>query len=249
MTRIRVVLAGATGKTGSWIARGLKNAGDLHLVGAVARRAAGQDLGDALGAGSWGVPIYRSAGDALSHGDPDVLVDFTHGEIGGEHALKALRSGTAVVMGTTGISAADLEAIGELCQETSLGAILIANFSVGAHLLSALARQASRIYRRGEIIEMHHDAKLDSPSGTAIRLGEILTSAGVHDAAIHSVRLPGLVAHHKVLFGGEGETLTISHDTTGRWAFVPGVLLAVRKVMSLGHLVTDMGEIFPPTGT
>lgn len=240
---IRTVIAGATGKTGSCVASGLMRAQGIELVGAVSRRNAGSDLGEALGVGPWRVPVLGSVVAALDSVSADVLVDFTDGQIAGGHALLALDRGVRPVIGATGLPDGEVEDISRRCESLGFAAVLIANFSVGAHLLFRLARQAASVYHQAEIIEMHHDQKRDAPSGTAIRLRQAIEDGSLHGVPVHSVRLPGIVAHHSALFGGEGETLTISHDTTSRSAFVPGVVRAVLRVSDLSGLVTDMDDI------
>lgn len=241
MGALRVVLAGATGKTGSEVAKAIRQAPDLELVGAVARSRAGQDLGEVLGDGPWQVAIETDLAGILARTGADVLVDFTLGDSAGRHALLALRRGVRVVVGATGIPAAELEEVRRVAEEAALGAVVIPNFSFGVLLLARFCRQALRFYPDVEIIELHHAQKRDRPSGTARQLCQILEAAGARaPVPVHSVRLPGLVAHHEVLFGGLGETLTLRHDTQSRASFGPGVLLAIRKVMGLRGLVDNL---------
>jgi 4-hydroxy-tetrahydrodipicolinate reductase len=238
---LRVAVAGATGRTGSEAAKAIRQAADLQLVAAVARGRAGQDLGTLLGEGAWGIPVETDLGDALARTRPDVLVDFTLGESAGGHALLALGRGVRPVVGATGLPAADLDAIRRQSRESGLGAVVIPNFSFGILLLSRFCGQALRFFPDVEIVEAHHATKRDRPSGTARLLRRVLEEAGAKSPVpIHSVRLPGLVAHHEVVFGGPGETLTVRHDTTSRASFGPGVVLAVRRVMALTGLVEDI---------
>jgi 4-hydroxy-tetrahydrodipicolinate reductase len=163
-----------------------------------------------------------AVGDVL--GDADVLVDFTRPDTALENIRLAVAAGVHAVVGTTGF---DLEAVAALPGE---GKVLVApNFAIGAVLMMRFAAEASRIMAKAEIIELHHDRKLDAPSGTAARTAELMEG----DVPIHSVRLPGLVAHQEVILGDVGQTLTIRHDSTDRTSFMPGVLLAVRRVGSL----------------
>jgi 4-hydroxy-tetrahydrodipicolinate reductase len=161
-------------------------------------------------------------------GDADVVVDFSTPDTALENARHCLDAGVHCVMGTTGADFSELEGVG------SANLFVAPNFAIGAVLMMEAAKLVAVHMPECEIIELHHDRKLDAPSGTAKRTAELIREAGgnVHEP-IHSVRLPGLVAHQEVIFGGEGQTLTIRHDSTARESFMPGVLLAVRKVGSL----------------
>jgi len=157
-------------------------------------------------------------------GDADVLVDFTRPDTALENIRLAVASGVHAVVGTTGFDIAEIAAM------PGDGKVLVApNFAIGAVLMMRFATEASRIMAKAEIIELHHDRKLDAPSGTAARTAELMQG----DVPIHSVRLPGLVAHQEVILGDVGQTLTIRHDSTDRTSFMPGVLLAVRRVGTL----------------
>ena len=157
-------------------------------------------------------------------GDADVLVDFTRPDTALENIRLAVGAGVHAVVGTTGFDVAEIAAM------PGDGKVLVApNFAIGAVLMMRFATEASRIMAKAEIIELHHDRKLDAPSGTAARTAELMEG----DVPIHSVRLPGLVAHQEVILGDVGQTLTIRHDSTDRTSFMPGVLLAVRRVGTL----------------
>jgi 4-hydroxy-tetrahydrodipicolinate reductase len=158
----------------------------------------------------------------------DVVVDFTQPEAALDNARACLEAGVHCVMGTTGADFSSLRGVG------SANLLVAPNFAIGAVLMMQLARQAAAHMPACEIVELHHDGKLDAPSGTAKRTAELIREAGgdVHEP-IHSVRLPGLVAHQEVLFGGLGQTLSIRHDSISRESFMPGVLLAVRRVGAL----------------
>ena len=205
---INVAVSGAAGRMGQTVCSAVEGADDLALVGRA----------DPL--------LEQSLGDVL--GDADVVVDFSTPDAAPANARTCLEAGVHCVMGTTGADFASLEGVGE-------GNLFVApNFAIGAVLMMQFAQQAARHMPECEIVELHHDRKLDAPSGTAARTAELIAAAGgnVHEP-IHSVRLPGLVAHQEVLFGGPGQTLTIRHDSVDRESFMPGVLLAVRKVGSL----------------
>jgi 4-hydroxy-tetrahydrodipicolinate reductase len=171
-------------------------------------------------------------------GEADVVVDFTTPETALENARACLEAGTHVVLGTTGF---DLEALREAAESApgAANCFVAPNFAIGAVLLMQASQAIARHMPECEIVELHHDKKIDAPSGTAKRTAELIREAGgnVHEP-IHSVRLPGLVAHQEVVFGGEGQTLSIRHDSIDRRSFMPGVLLAVRAVPELPERFT-----------
>jgi 4-hydroxy-tetrahydrodipicolinate reductase len=213
---IRVAVSGAAGRMGATVCEAVQSADDLEL-------AAGAD------------PALQVAlSDALE--GADVTVDFTTPEAAPANVRECLAAGVHVVVGTTGF---DLEALRSdaeaAARDGSRSRVFVApNFAIGAVLMMRLAREAAPHMPECEIVELHHEAKRDAPSGTAKRTADLIREAGgnVHDP-IHSVRLPGLVAHQEVIFGGEGQTLSIRHDSTDRRSFMPGVLLAVRRVAEL----------------
>jgi 4-hydroxy-tetrahydrodipicolinate reductase len=169
-------------------------------------------------------------------GDADVVVDFTTPDTALDNATACLRAGVHVVVGTTGF---DLEALRAAAEASEANCFVAPNFAIGAVLLMEVAQTIAPHMPECEIVELHHDRKLDAPSGTAKRTAELIAGAGgnVHEP-IHSVRLPGLVAHQEVIFGGVGQTLSIRHDSIDRRSFMPGVLLAVRKVSVLSDRFT-----------
>jgi len=205
-TPIRVGVAGAAGRMGQTVCEAVEGAGDMTLAGR-ADPALGIELASILG-------------------DCDVVVDFTRPETALENARACVRAGVHVVVGTTGWDPA------ELAGESGGGKVFVApNFAIGAVLMMQFAAQASKYLTKAEIIELHHDRKVDAPSGTAARTAQLMEG----DVPIHSVRLPGLVAHQEVILGDVGQTLTIRHDSTDRTSFMPGVLLAIRKVGALAE--------------
>ena len=205
---INVAVSGAAGRMGQTVCDAVDAADDLSLVGRA----------DPL----LQTPLYEVLGDA------DVVVDFSTPDSAVENARASLEAGVHCVMGTTGADFSSLEGVG------TANLFVAPNFAIGAVLMMELAQRVAPHMPECEIVELHHDRKLDAPSGTAKRTANLIREAGgnVHEP-IHSVRLPGLVAHHEVVFGGPGQTLTIRHDSTARESFMPGVLLAVRKVASL----------------
>ncbi len=213
---IRVAVSGAAGRMGQAVCEAVEAAADTELVGK-ADPALGVSLADVLG-------------------NADVVVDFTTPDTALENAKACLAAGVHVVIGTTGF---DLDALREAAEASSANCFVAPNFAIGAVLLMEVSQTIARHMPECEIVELHHDRKLDAPSGTAKRTAELISAAGGHvHEPIHSVRLPGLVAHQEVIFGGEGQTLSIRHDSIDRRSFMPGVLLAVRKVAGLDERFT-----------
>jgi 4-hydroxy-tetrahydrodipicolinate reductase len=200
---LRVAVAGAAGRMGQTVCHAVQAADDLELTGR-ADPALGTTLEDVLG-------------------QADVLVDFTIPDTALANARAAVTAGVHVVIGTTGFDVAELRGL------SGANVFVAPNFAIGAVLMMQFAAQAARHMARAEIIELHHDRKLDRPSGTAARTAELMGG----EVPIHSVRLPGLVAHQEVILGDVGQTLTIRHDSIDRESFMPGVLLAVRRVGGL----------------
>lgn len=241
VSTLKVAVAGAAGKVGREVVAALLQEPDLQLVGALGRRSAGRDVGEAAGVGRLGITIDRDVRHLLQRTAVDVLVDFTEAQAALAHAFACVEAGVHLVIGTTGLSRSELEDLEARCRQRGVGAVVSPNFAIGALLMMRLAAMVAPYMPRCEIIELHHETKLDAPSGTALRTAALIAQARGQDGAdpqqpavpIHSVRLPGLVAHHEVIFGLEGQTLTIRHDSTSRRSFVPGVLLAVRRVTQL----------------
>ena len=205
---INVAVSGAAGRMGQTVCAAVEGAEDMALVGRAD-------------------PVLDTAlQDVL--GDADVVVDFSQPEAALDNARACLEAGVHCVMGTTGADFSALKGVG------TANLFVAPNFAIGAVLMMEAARLVARHMPECEIVELHHDQKLDAPSGTAVRTAELIRAAGgnVHEP-IHSVRLPGLVAHQEVVFGGLGQTLTIRHDSIARESFMPGVLLAIRRVGSL----------------
>ena len=230
---IRVVLAGASGRTGTPVGGSLAAADDIELVARVAPSLAGGGPGR-----------YGSLAAALAEVEADVLVDLTRPELGEEHALAGLAHGLAIVLGTTGLDADARGRLDAAARAAALPAFYAPNFALGAVLAMQFAEQAARLFPHVEIVELHSQHKVDAPSGTAAVTAERISAVTGNDVPIHSVRLPGLVAHQETLFGGDGQLLTIRHDTTSREAFAPGVLLAVRRVRELPPGLTVGLETF-----
>ncbi|MGO9489648.1 MAG: 4-hydroxy-tetrahydrodipicolinate reductase [Solirubrobacteraceae bacterium] len=213
---IRVAVAGAAGRMGETVCRAVEEAPDMELTGRA----------DPL--------LQTSLADVLDRAD--VVVDFTRPDTALQNALECLAAGVHVVIGTTGF---DREALAEAAKDSQANVLIAPNFAIGAILMMRFAAQAARHMQKAEIVELHHDGKLDAPSGTAALTAQLIAAAtGGQEPPIHSVRLPGLVASQEVILGDLGQTLTIRHDTINRECFMPGVLLAVRRVGELSQSPT-----------
>jgi len=248
---ITVAVSGAKGRMGREVVAAVQAESDLKLVAEI-------DAGDSLA-------------DALARTRPAALVDFSVPEAVMANLETALAHGVVPIIGTTGLSPADIAHVRDLCRVHSLGALIAPNFAIGAILMMRFAQEAARYLPDAEIIEMHHEKKLDAPSGTAAKTAEMIAEGragavptalpadafekipgsrggkGVGDVPIHSVRLPGFVASQMVIFGGPGQTLTLRHDSIDRKSFMPGVILAVRHALALaangGELVYGLENL------
>ena len=223
---MKVAVSGAAGKMGETVCRAVEAADGMELVGR-ADPSLGTDLAS-----------------VLADEKPDVVVDFTIPDTVFENTKQILQAGAHAVVGTTGLTDAQLEQLRERASSGSANCFIAPNFALGAVLMMEASKLAAPHMRSVEIIELHHERKLDAPSGTAKRTADLITAAGGRgDIPIHSVRLPGGVANQEVIFGGEGETLTIRHDTISRESFMPGVILAVRKVAEIDGLVVGLEKL------
>jgi 4-hydroxy-tetrahydrodipicolinate reductase len=252
---VRVLISGS-GKMGREVLAAVCREPNLEPAGVVDLYAEGDSL--ALPDGSANVPFSSDAAALIAQTKPDVAVDFTNAEWTPRLVEAALPAGVRLVIGTSGLSDDFVRGLDAECSKRRLGAVVAANFALGAILMQHMAKTAARFYQSVEIIELHHDQKIDAPSGTSIATatgmaearGKPFARAGterenlpgtrgndVSGVTIHSVRLPGLIAHQEVILGSPGEILTIRHDTLGRESFMPGVLLAVRHVMEHEGLV------------
>lgn len=268
---IPVVVNGATGKMGREAVKAIAAADDMTLVGAIARnpKYIGEDVGEVVGCGALEIPILADLQGTLAMASqekqPAVVVEFTHPDSVYENVRSAIAYGVRPVVGTTGLSSQQLQDLADFADKASTGCLIIPNFSIGVVLLQQAAVQASRYFDHVEIIELHHNQKADAPSGTAIQTAEMLaelgktfnppaveateTMAGARGSLaaegirIHSVRLPGLIAHQEVLFGAPGQLYTLRHDTSDRASYMPGVLLAIRHVLQLKSLVYGLEKL------
>ncbi len=261
----RVVVAGAAGRMGRAAVRTIARREDMVLVGALGHAAGvGQDAGAVAGAGPLGVPVATDLAEIFLVGRPTVLVDLSRGEAVAAHAEMALDRHVPVVIGATGLPAADVGRLRERSSAEGTGVLLVPNFALGAILMMEFARRAARFFPHVEIAELHHDRKRDAPSGTAVRTARLIAEARgpapapavaeteqvagarggqVEGVRIHSVRLPGLGAHQEVLFGGPGQTLTIRHDSLSEESFMPGLVLAIQKVGTLRQFVEGLENV------
>ena len=208
---IRIILSGATGQVGSHLIPAIDAAPDLELVGASSPS------------------LEITLAEALAATECDVVVDFTVPEAAAEACFAAIAAGVPLVLGTTGLSGPDSHKVHADAREAGVRILYAPNFALGAVLMMRMAEHVHEFLPDAHIVELHADTKRDAPSGTALATAGRMGG----DVPISSVRLPGLIAHQEVIFGAMGETLTIRHDTTSRGAFVPGVLLAVRRIAGL----------------
>ena len=260
---IKVMVSGACGRMGQAVLKAVIEDSELELVGAV-DLAGGADAGELVGLGKNGVIVGTDLEAVIDASSPEVMVDFTRPDVVYANAVKAIKKGVSPVIGTTGLSDEEKAELAELSKANNTPVFIAPNFAIGAVLMMLMARQAAKYMPEVEIIELHHDKKLDAPSGTALQTAAMISEvrkahvqgnseetekvagargADVDGMRIHSVRLPGYVAHQEVIFGGLGQTLTIRHDSLNRESFMPGVCLACKKVRNLEGLVIGLDKI------
>lgn len=243
MKKIRILINGANGRMGQASVKAISGDNDFELVATTNRE--------------------DNLAEQIKKTQAQVVLDFTTAGSVAECTKIIIDSGAHPVIGTTGLTQQEIQSFQKQCATKKLGGIIAPNFSLGAVLMMKYSHEIAKYFSDVEIIEMHHDGKLDSPSGTAIRTAELIskgrtgkqdlkssretvkgTRGGRHeDVSIHAIRLPGLVAHQQVIFGGVGETLTIRHDSIDRIAFMPGVVLACKKVTALNELIYGLENI------
>lgn len=261
---VRVLVAGAAGRMGREVVKAVAGDPATKLVGAVDISEIGADAGELAGIGARGVKVASDLAAALRETRAEVVVDFTRAEAAFANAQVALAAGVSPVIGTTGMNSEQLATLRRAAEGNGVGALVAPNFALGAVLLMRFAAQAARYLPEVEIIELHHEKKVDAPSGTALKTAEMIRAArsperlprpseeikvegcrgGDFDGIrIHSVRLPGYVAHEEVIFGGVGQTLTLRHDSIDRISFMPGVLLACKQVRGLKGLVYGLENL------
>lgn len=268
---IPVIVNGAAGKMGREVIKAIANAPDLTLFGAIdhSPEVLNADAGELAGGAALEVPITDDLQGMLvlaaQEKQSGVMVDFTHPKSVYENVRSAIAYGIRPVVGTTGLSTEQIQKLAEFADKASIGCLIIPNFSIGMVLLQQAAVTASQYFEHVEIIELHHNQKADAPSGTAIQTAQMLAEMGKtfnppqveeteklqgargsladEGIRIHSIRLPGLIAHQEVIFGGEGQVYTLRHDTSDRVCYMPGVILSIRKVIELRSLVYGLEKI------
>lgn len=260
---INVLVNGACGRMGQAVLKAVSEDSELNLVAAV-DIVGGKDTGELIGVGANGVVVETDLKAAIQSKKPQVMVDFTRPDVVFQNAKTALEQKVAPVIGTTGLTAEQKEELKKISEDNDTPVFIAPNFAIGAVLMMLMSKQAAKYLPNVEIIELHHDKKLDAPSGTAIQTAEMIKEvrqslkqghpdekeklegargAEIDGMHIHSVRLPGFVAHQQVIFGGLGETLTIRHDSMDRASFMPGVVLACKKVLGLKGMTVGLDKL------
>ena len=263
MAEIKVAVNGILGRMGSTVLGAVTDEpGMVPVGGADLMASAGQSI--PLPDGSGSIPAFNNLSALLDSVEVEVVVDFTNGEAAAEAMRTAIENGVRVVSGSTGVSAEDLEHARALSEERGVGVISASNFALGAVLLGHLAGIASQYFDYADLLESHHEAKVDAPSGTALSIAESMargkggpftssntekeTLAGVRGGVysginVHSARMQGRVARHEVVFGAQGQTLTMIHDSIDRGSFMPGVITAIRHVMTLDSMIVGLDKV------
>lgn len=250
---IKAVVTGVSGKMGSTICRGILLEEDIKLVAAVSKSKSGIELGQIIGVPPTGIIAVRTVKETFEN-NPEVLIDFTHASVAPDNIISALENGIHTVVGTTGIDEQKIAEIKKKAEEVNANVIMAPNYAIGAVMMMNFVKKAAPNFQDCEIIELHHDRKADAPSGTALATANLIKSiyksrkrlkngekekvegargcfaSNIH---IHSIRLPGLMAHQEIIFGTTGQTLTIRHDSISRESFLPGIFLAVRNVAKM----------------
>jgi len=262
---MKVGVIGAYGRMGREVCKTVDAAPDMDLVMAVDREGVGTPVREFTSQHAPDIRIEDRLSETLDKlGEVDAVVDFTHPKVAAHHALVALKHKVSPIVGTSGLSVSDLSDIRALSEGQGVPAAYIPNFAIGAVLMMRFAKEAAKHLPECEIIEMHHEKKADAPSGTATRTAELIAGArlrrpdrprtdmvriegvrggAVGETPIHSVRLPGLLAHQMVIFGGEGEVLTLRHDSMDRSSFMSGVLVALRAIRGKEGLIVGLENL------
>lgn len=262
MSKIRVFVAGACGKMGKETVHTILQQEDMEIAGVSDIQNQGTDIGLILGLGPLDIKVSGPLDmKILQDNKADILVDFTNPQSVFANAKEAIKGGVVPVIGATGLDEQEIGELEDLSKVNQTGVFIAPNFALGAILMMKFAKETAKFFNHVDIIEFHHDNKLDAPSGTALKTAEMISQIrkpmiqghpneyekisgsrggdynGIH---IHSVRLPGMVAHQEVIFGGYGQTLTIRHDAYTRETYMPGVMLAIRKASNLKGLVVGL---------
>lgn len=260
MNNIKVVVNGALGRMGQEVVKAVCSDSGMQVVGATELEPARETL--SLPDGSGEVPLSADIDRILGDCQPDVIVDFTSAKATMPLVWLAVERGVNLVIGTTGLKAEDVNEIERLAKAHKIGVVVAPNFALGAVLMTHLAKIAARHMDYAEIIELHHHQKADAPSGTSLNTARAMADArgkpfrspeqakaaasrgeAVDGITIHSVRLPGLMAHQEILLGAPGQTLSIRHDTINRECYMPGVILAIREVVKRPGLIYGLDTL------
>jgi 4-hydroxy-tetrahydrodipicolinate reductase len=264
MNKLKICVAGGTGWAGSELSRAIFASSDLELVAAISRSHAGKTLGDVIGVEGLTTPIFGSVEDALKTG-PDIFVEYTKPDVAKHHVLSALKSGTHVVIGTSGLSNEDYDEINKIAKEVNRGVLAVGNFALTVVLLQKFAEMAAKYIPHWEIIDYAYSGKIDAPSGTARELANRLSSvreakldvpldktegiketrgARLQGTQVHSIRLPGYVISIDAIFGMPGQKLILRHESgTSAEPYVDGALLAIREVGKLIGLHRGLDQV------
>lgn len=246
MSKAKVIIAGAAGRMGSQAVETINDHSDFELVGGVVRSLSSDSV-KKLARDHPDLLLKESIVDLIKEAKPDILLELSTPNTVVFHTERALEHGLKVVVGATGLNEANISELTKYCDDNKRGAIIAPNFAIGAILMMKFAAEAIEHMPKAEIIELHHDKKLDAPSGTAVKTANLMKAnfdAGEEkEIPIHSVRLPGLVANQAVVFGAQGQTLTIRHDTIDRSSFMPGIVMACEKVQGLDKLVYGLENL------
>ncbi|MCG7333862.1 4-hydroxy-tetrahydrodipicolinate reductase [Sporosarcina sp. ACRSM] len=262
---ITVAIAGARGRMGTAAVNAIRNAANMEVVAALDYKYDNHYLHNGeVTMEPNGIPIYTSLESLVADGKPDILLDLTDPDAVFNNTYQALTMGIRPVVGTSGLTKQQIETLSEMAAESRIGGIIAPNFSIGAVLAMKFSAMAARYLQDVEILEMHHDKKVDAPSGTAVKTAQMIQEvreahkqghpdekehwegargADFEGMRVHSIRLPGLLAHQEVLLGGEGELLSIRHDSFDRKSFMPGILMAINNVIERENLVYGLENI------
>ncbi len=262
MYKIRVFIAGACGKMGSETVKTILDQDDMEIVGASDIQNKGADISVVLGTEPLGLEISGDLDiEKLKKLKVDILVDFTNPQSVFTNAKTAISAGVVPVIGATGLDEHEIAELEEMSKEHGVGIFIAPNFALGAILMMKFAQETAKYFKNVDIIEYHHDQKLDAPSGTALITADMISKerkpmvqghpnefekipgsrgGDINGLRVHSVRLPGMIAHQEVIFGGYGQTLTIRHDAYTRETYMPGVMLAIRKAYKMSGLVVGL---------
>ncbi|GEL76171.1 4-hydroxy-tetrahydrodipicolinate reductase [Tenuibacillus multivorans] len=261
---INIMLAGPRGKMGTEALSMIKETEHFNLVGCIDRKHNGNSVQDIDGLPTLDAPIYTDAEEAFDRINADVFIDLTNPDSGYNHTKLALLNHIRPVIGTSGFSEGQLDELRELSTNQQTGIVIAPNFAIGAVLMMRFSQMAAKYFPNVEIIEKHHDQKLDAPSGTAAKTAQLIKEvrgskrqghpneketlegargAEVDGIRIHSVRLPGFIAEQEVIFGQGGQTLTINHHSSNRQSFMSGVKFAVEQVMTIDHFVYGLENL------